>query len=474
MAPSKTASLDPKTLALMQHLERRGDSFRVAVAVPRKLQKLFGTSVIRQPLGVMSLADASRLKVPHVAKIKEWFTQALLTGQLPADFNGGSLTFEEVVTLTRQQLDELIAQGRDEEASELAEITFESVGETYGREMADKLRFVMARQGETPLALVVDAWLAAGDLKPSTKSERRTETQRFLEWASKTKGLPASHLTFDMVDRRLANRYMTEGMEGVHPATKKKRAGALRSFWAWAADNDHFNASIPLEQRVNPWKVSKSKIGAAPKPKKRPFTDAEVRLILDKANEEPRYGDLLKTLALTGARLSEIVTLRVADVNLEQSFFHIPEGKTEAACRDVPIHSDLLLVFRARVAGRSGDERVFAEIPLPKNPAQGAGHVVSKFVGRLRDRLKIAEGEAEGRRQAAVDTHSFRRWFIRKAVDVLKAHQGAGFNERTIAQVVGHDTEDDPLGLTMVRYAGKDDLATLRACVEAVRLPDPT
>jgi integrase len=274
-----------------------------------------------------------------------------------------------------------------------------------------------------------------------------------------------------MIDRRFANSYMTDGMEGVHPATKKKRVGALRSYWAWAADNDHFKTSTPLEQRVNPWKASKTKIGTAPKPKKRPFTDDEVRLLLNGAAPEPRYADLLKTLALTGARLSEIVTLRASDVDLDQGFFHIPEGKTEAAARDVPIHPELRQIFQGRTGGKAGEERVFSEIPLPKNPAQGAGHAVSKYVGRLRDRLKVAEGEAEGRRQAAVDAHSFRRWFIRKAVDVLRTTPRAGFNERTVAQVVGHDTEDDPLGMTLVRYAGKDNLETLRACVEAVRLP---
>lgn len=471
MSRLKAPRIASKTAASMQHLERRGDSFRVAVAVPRKLQKLFGAAIIRQPLGVMSEAEANRQKPPHVAKIKDWFRYAELTGQLPSDYNGGALSLEEIVTLTRQQLESLIAQGRDEEVDDVQELTIDSVAETHGLEMAAKLKQVLQRQGETPIYLVVDAWLSVGTLKPSTLSERRTETRRFLAWAAKVEGLPEAHLTFDMVDRRFANRYMTEGMEGVHPATKKKRVGALRSYWAWAADNDHYKAAVPLEQRVNPWKVSKAKIGTAPKPKKRPFTDAEVRKLLDEAMAIPRYGDVLKTLALTGARVSEIVKLRACDVNTAQRFLRIPDGKTDAAARDVPIHPELMGIFDARMKGKTGQARLFDDIPLPKNPAQGAGHAVSKYVGRLRDRLKIAEGEAEGRRQAAVDTHSFRRWFIRKAADVVKTRPDAGFDGWTIAQLIGHDSEDDPLGLTMVRYAGVDDLGILRKCVEAVKLP---
>lgn len=471
MAGHKISRNTPKAAASMQHLERRGDSFRVAVAVPRPLQKLFGAAIIRQPLGVMSEAEANRQKPPHVAKIKEWFRHAQLTGQLPADYNGGALSLEELVTLTRHQLDGLISQGRDEEALDLESLTIDAVAETRGADMAAKLRQVLGQQGQMPISLSVDAWLSVGALRPSTLSERRTEAGRFLSWAAKDQGLPEAHITFDMIDRRFANRYMTEGMEGVHPATKRKRVGALRSYWAWAADNDHYKADVPLEQRVNPWKASKAKIGTAPKPKKRPFTDAETRQMINAATAIPRYGEVLKTLALTGARVSEIVKLRVCDVNTAERFIRIPDGKTDAAARDVPIHPQLADIFRDRMKGKTEQERLFHDIPLPKNPAQGAGHAVSKYVGRLRDRLKIGKREAEGRRQAIVDTHSFRRWFTKKAVEAVKTRPDAGFDGWTIARVIGHDAEDDPLGLTMVRYAGVDDLGILRRCVEAVNLP---
>lgn len=45
-----------------------------------------------------------------------------------------------------------------------------------------------------------------------------------------------------------------------------------------------------------------------------------------------------------------------------------------------------------------------------------------------------------GRRQSHIDFHSFRRWFVCKAVDALE--KGAkGFTPWTIAEVIGHAVE---------------------------------
>lgn len=76
-----------------------------------------------------------------------------------------------------------------------------------------------------------------------------------------------------------------------------------------------------------------------------------------------------------------------------------------------------------------------------------------------------------------MDFHSWRRWFVRKAVEGLE--RGAkGYTPWTIANVVGHKAENGtlegiplPLGMTMGRYAGATSLEAMRACVEAVKLP---
>jgi hypothetical protein len=75
----------------------------------------------------------------------------------------------------------------------------------------------------------------------------------------------------------------------------------------------------------------------------------------------------------------------------------------------------------------------------------------------------------EGARQANVDIHSLRRWFIAKARDAINA--GArGFTLYTVAEVVGHAKGE--LGLSMTsRYAGRETLEAKAAAVRAVKLP---
>jgi hypothetical protein len=71
-----------------------------------------------------------------------------------------------------------------------------------------------------------------------------------------------------------------------------------------------------------------------------------------------------------------------------------------------------------------------------------------------------------------MDFHSWRRWFIRRAVT------GLGYTPWTIASVVGHKVEGGkiegialPPGMTMGHYAGAASWEAMTACVNAVVLP---
>lgn len=82
-----------------------------------------------------------------------------------------------------------------------------------------------------------------------------------------------------------------------------------------------------------------------------------------------------------------------------------------------------------------------------------------------------------GLRQSNIDFHSFRGWFVRKAVDALEKGD-KGFTLWIIAEVIGHAVENAsvegqklPLELTMSRYAGDASGEAKNACVATVKLP---
>jgi len=56
--------------------------------------------------------------------------------------------------------------------------------------------------------------------------------------------------------------------------------------------------------------------------------------------------------ALTGARIEEIATLKVSDVDLKAMTLHLPGTKTEAAERTIPFHPALKATFQGRMKGK--------------------------------------------------------------------------------------------------------------------------
>jgi integrase len=83
-----------------------------------------------------------------------------------------------------------------------------------------------------------------------------------------------------------------------------------------------------------------------------------------------------------------------------------------------------------------------------------------KAFGAYRKAVGVDE-RRPGKRRSLVNFHSFRRWFITKA-------ERAGIPEPTIMTVVGHKRP----GMTFGVYSGGPQWEQLRACVEAVKLPE--
>lgn len=81
----------------------------------------------------------------------------------------------------------------------------------------------------------------------------------------------------------------------------------------------------------------------------------------------------------------------------------------------------------------------------PRRLRDGASQLITKGFGRLRHRLGIDERE-QGARQANVDLHSLRLWFVAKARDAINLGV-PGFKMYTVAEVVGHVKGE--LGLSM-------------------------
>jgi len=165
--------------------------------------------------------------------------------------------------------------------------------------------------------------------------------------------------------------------------------------------------------------------------------------------------------ALTGARIEEIATLKVSDVDLKAMTLHLPGTKTEAAERTIPFHPALKATFQGRMKGKNTATWVSDELPERKDgDPKGRSAVISKAFTRHR-RSAGVDAKVDGKRRALTNFHSFRRWFITEA-------ERAGAPPHVIMSIVGHKRP----GMTLGAYSGGPDLeAQMRKVVEAVKLP---
>ncbi len=438
-------------------LELHGTQYRVKVKVPEAARAVIGKAHLKVSLHTDSLAKANMLKWPIIARLKADIDAARRTAEAKAA--GG-----DPVVVEAMEWREAIAQGDEIAADILLPDRAEEIEQKHGTEAARA--FVNVAKGKaTPIATLLEPWLREAQYAGRTEAAYRQAVAKYLDWADEASISPI----VELVNRKTAGRYVQERFvtPGVDPATANKLVSGLSALWAWIIKRGH-------GAEVNPW------IGQGLKAKRvkapdgggatRPFTDKEVAAIF--AGAKGTLGDMCKVAALTGMRLSEIAGLKVADVHLEGTgspFLQVVEGKTDAASRAVPLHPDLLPLMLSRCGGKRAEAFLFHELPEQRSQQRTRGTAMSQTFSRLLRELKL-EDKLPGHRQARTGFHSWRRWFIRKAVEALE--QGAtGFTAWTLADVVGHSKEAGPLPMTMGRYPGAAGMEAKRACVEAVQLP---
>lgn len=441
-----------------RYLVRQRQTWFVVVEVPPSLRKRLGRRLKRTlKTRDIHVARARRFRV--VAEVKE-LIEAARQGKDGSTIEQEALAWREALTAAENGDTAGGSFPRDEDPADFIHgLIVERIERLESRRSTepDAATFAGIALGTaTPLSLYVDQWLSEGALKGAalkerTKAERRRAVEKLGDWLRRAK-LPN---TVEAITRRVAGRYVSEELvpSGRDPVTIGKSIRILSTFWSWLQRRGH----LPEDAR-NPW------AGQAPRKTandstginaERAFTDEEVGRLLA-SPPSATLGDFIKVGALTGMRREEIGRLTVADC--AGGIFIVREGKTAAAARRVPIHSQLASLVETRTRGKAPDAFLFDEL-RSKNTERT--DPIGKAFTRYRRDLGIQEGTG---RRSLVNFHSLRRWFITAAVN-------AGQPPHMVSLVVGH--QEGRKGMTLGRYwqGAQDD--ALRAVVEAVRLPAP-
>jgi integrase len=170
---------------------------------------------------------------------------------------------------------------------------------------------------------------------------------------------------------------------------------------------------------------------AVEKPRERFLSNDELGLVWRGLRDDetmPRvYADILSLLMLTGARMSEIASLRACDVDLSTSAVKLAEygGKTADAKRALPI-GPAARALLARLVGDASDRPATAPLFLSPTGCALDTHAVDRACRALVERLGCA----------SFTPHDLRRSLV------THLHESDSFAEGVIRRVAGHKARD--------------------------------
>ncbi|MGE7417000.1 tyrosine-type recombinase/integrase [Methylobacterium tarhaniae] len=460
----------PKKLGM--HLEWHGQRIRVVIRVPPSMVAKVGKTKLKETLNTTDPLEAEREKVDVIRRLRASLT-GTRTSIVRADLSSEALEWREMVEKEDAGEDVVTASHDGEMPVTIREVLSDRVDEIerkHGHGAGQTFASV-ALGLQTPLASLVDRWFEErADMSVGYRDDIRRALSLLETWCDEKRIAK----TVEAISQRVAGRFIHDSFIAPkkHPKSANKHITCLSSYWKWLIKR--------YGVTVNPWAGQSVAANVAqrrevPTAQKRPFTDDEVRTLLN-GIRLPRELDISIISALSGMRLEEVAGLKVRDC--ANGCLRVTDAKTPAGLRTIPAHSALAPLIARRTAGKGPDAYLFDDLEEQKpGSKRDRSAPVSQAFTRERRRLGVDERASDAQRQSNIDFHSWRRWFVRKAVEGIERGE-KGYTFWTIANVVGHKAEDGtvdgivlPLGMTMGRYAGAASQEAMRACVEAVKLP---
>ncbi|MGD8275948.1 MAG: tyrosine-type recombinase/integrase [Thiohalocapsa sp.] len=290
----------------------------------------------------------------------------------------------------------------------------------------------------------VEEWLATKDhLQPKTlqmyRSDLRRLSERFPLLQDITKAEVTTWITKELLQQ-----------EGLNRKTLDRLLPACRGYWQYLQD-----LGLVADDQEPFSRLSVQQNGAKkvhPRDKRKDYTADEAHRLLDEAvAKDPSLADLIRLGMWTGARISELCHLKVADVHLDVPLphFKVEDSKTPAGVRTVPVHPELRSILK-RLLKTSDDGYVLSG--LTPNKYGDRSNAIGKRFGRLKTSLGFSRQHG---------FHTFRHTVITRLLN-------ADVPYPVVAAIVGHDTGEN---VTLGVYAKGFDLEVLTKALKKLEYP---
>lgn len=320
-------------------------------------------------------------------------------------------------------------EGREESSRDIAANIDDYLGDDVEHKHGTEGRSVFHKELHKTGTAISDKYLEWANIQQcveQTRVQHKAAVKRYLEFAGQSQ-------TFEETTRKEAGKYVSELLKnsGLSRTTIKRHISSLIGLWSWAG-----SMGILDDVETNPWRLHK--LGKKPKGAyRKALQDHQILSLLRGCYSTNHFklllSDALRIALVTGMRLDEICTLTKADVlKLEDDgyWFVINSGKTEAAARQVPVHSVIDGLVERRLKGIS--QSLFPGLALG-GPDKKPSWYVSKAYSRFRKQESVGvSGKGE-------DFHALRNTFI-------AVMEGAEVPESTVKLIVGHERNSMTFG----------------------------
>ena len=264
-----------------------------------------------------------------------------------------------------------------------------------------------------------------------TLSKLHHAVRKFLEF------LKRNDVELRLIKSRIVNDYVRYSREkNVAEGTFRSEIWILSKVFKFAKNQEY------LESEVNPFKDVEIK-GFKEKVDRDTFTKEMLENIIKAIKEDNNMLQLVMISYYTGMRISEVVSAKFISINDVLCFDVATEGgKTKAAKRIIPIHSELL-----KWLSKKYDFNLDTQLNFNGKTANAIGKKFGRIKTKVLNKLNVSKEE-----QIHYVHHSFRHGF---ATMILEK----GFEEIEFADLSGHSKS----------YLGKTEAA--RTYFKSQKLP---
>jgi site-specific recombinase XerD len=251
-----------------------------------------------------------------------------------------------------------------------------------GNQISEAYHTAMMNMTTTQSLKIFLRALQGQNYSPKTLRAYGDDLAQFLRWVEKNRVDWDNPVSFSRVDIEGFMQYLAgQGMSGV---TRVRKLAAIRKFFAFMEENDILAA--------NPAHTVKG----ARREEKEPniLYKEQYKALLYEASDNIRDYAIIQTFLQTGIRLSELVNLRVDDVDLEHRLLTVRQGKGKKD-RQIPLVDEAVKALRNYKRYRNTelirDDEIFF---LAKNGTSlnvsTVKYLVAKYVKQAGIRKKVS------------------------------------------------------------------------------------